>query len=50
LLSVAAARHGLWHEASAAIAEVAAQNPANDAVARLRLTFEARAKNSSRTR
>lgn len=50
LLSVVAAHHGLWDEARAAIAELAAQNPTNDAIARLRLTFEARAKNSLRTR
>ncbi len=50
LVAVAAARHGLWEEARAAIAEVAAQNPTNDAIARLRLAIDTRAKNSSRTR
>lgn len=50
LLAVVAGRHGLWEEARSAMDAVARENPANEAIARLRRSVEARAKNSLRAR
>jgi hypothetical protein len=50
LLAIVAGRHGLWQESKEALDDVTRENPANESIARLRQSVDARAKNSSRAR